>query len=115
MTWTEPEIKELLAQVVSSNGEGTFGAVKHSKLVYRMLQQMLIRQTQDELYSQVTKHVNGVGFNGPDAGVLTSIGTKSKQYQNLTPKQTVLVAAKLKKYSKQLAVIAAAKLSQKVD
>src|ERR1019366_9001622 len=74
--------------------------------VYKMLQKLFERQTVDEQSAEFTKYVNGRGFNGADANVLSDIAKKSIQYQNLTVKQAALVARRLKKYAGQLEEIA---------
>lgn len=91
-TWTQERIKELLTT--------------NDTMVVRSLIKLYNLQTDDEQRSEETVHSNGVGFNGCDSQILTSI---SKQYISkgfITPKQMVLVRKKIFKYSRQLTLIA---------
>lgn len=101
---TKAEIRAILI-----NPAGVTGRHQNRYLVYRMLQAMFDRQTADEQASDDTKHVNGVGFNGVDAPLLSDVAKRSKQYNNLTIKQAAMVARRLTKYTGQLEAIAAAK------
>jgi hypothetical protein len=72
------------------------------------------RQTLDEQAIGVTKHVNGVGFNGADAYILTSyahqvisFNPSTSTYKDpLSRKQIGLARKKLIKYARQLRDIA---------
>jgi hypothetical protein len=98
MTWTKDDIlKRLEAETPDA------------RLVYRALQALYARQTADEQATLNTSHRNGMGFNGFDAPLLSDIAQKSQRYGGLTPKQTALVAKKLRRYAGQLAAIAAEK------
>jgi hypothetical protein len=73
------------------------------------------RQTADEKSSLTTKHHNGIGFNGRDAGILSSFArqilswkaVENPRYpQPLSSKQLACARHKMLKYSAQLARIA---------
>jgi hypothetical protein len=108
MIWSEDKIRAILKDA-TANPLGTLDRVSYRRLVYRMLQAVYERQTRDEQAVKVTKHVNGRGFNGPDAPILSDIAQKSIRYGSLTPRQTSLVARKLQKYAGQLALVASDK------
>lgn len=82
------------------------------------------RQTQDEQEAQATGHDNGQGFNGTDAGILSSFAEQvirnreaKKQGKgfptDLSPKQLALLRQKIVKYGRQLEEIAAEKAAAK--
>jgi hypothetical protein len=91
--------------------------LKNAFLIYRMLQSMYeIGQTPDEQNSRVTRHSNGVGFNGVDAPFLSDVAIKSAEFFRanplrtpLTPGQAKHVGLALKKYAGQLRDIALSK------
>lgn len=60
------------------------------------------RQTIDEQASQVTRNVNGVGFNGTDANILSSFAEQINKGRTLSPKQLAIAFRKLPKYSRQV-------------
>lgn len=64
------------------------------------------RQTDDERSSEVTKHENSVGFNGPDSNVLTRMAKWYEQRGFLGKNQLAKCREKMLKYSGQLAKIA---------
>ena len=74
--------------------------------VYRALQVMYARQTDDEQAAGVTAHDNGVGFNGTDAEFLSSVAERSKPYGKLTTRQCDAVRRALVKYVGQLVAAA---------
>lgn len=94
---------------ILANPEGVTGQHANRYLIYRMLQAMFERQTQSEQDSGMTHVLNGVGFNGVDAGFLSDVAVKSRKYKNLTPSQAKAVGRSLKKYVKQLVAIAESK------
>lgn len=103
--WTKAFIRGVLEKP-----EGmTAGKHQNRYLIYRMLQALYERQTSSEQASQQTQVLNGVGFNGADARLLSKVAIQSKPYNNLTVKQAVMVAKRLKKYAGQLETIAAEK------
>lgn len=74
-------------------------------------------QTADEQSTEITRHVNGVGFNGADAPLLSSFAKQLKGLptdyhpvggtpRHLSPKQLSCAFNKLPKYAAQLLKIA---------
>lgn len=63
-------------------------------------------QTEDEKAYGETTHYNGVGFNGADAGILTSFAEQINRGRNLSPKQYAIALKKMPKYARQLCRIA---------
>ncbi|MFA5434141.1 MAG: hypothetical protein WC319_14955 [Candidatus Paceibacterota bacterium] len=62
-------------------------------------------QTSEELENEVTRFINGVGFTGVDAKILTSF---AKQYQSrgwLSQKQMEILHKRIPKYWKQIVAI----------
>jgi len=59
-------------------------------------------QTADEQASQTTHNVNGVGFNGTDANILSSFAEQILKGRTLSPKQLAIAYKKLPKYSRQI-------------
>jgi len=59
-------------------------------------------QTKDEKKDNHTKYDNGVGFNGADAQILTSLSKHYLAKGWLSPKQLSVVKNKLPKYNRQL-------------
>lgn len=64
------------------------------------------KQTEDEKAVGVTAHDNGIGFNGVDAEILTSIAQQNIARGSVSPKQLAIVRKKMMKYAGQLAKIA---------
>jgi hypothetical protein len=79
---------------------------RSDKAVLKALLQLYARQTESERQMNTTTDANGVGFNYRDAEVLCDIAKRVRQWGRLTPKQTVLVRGRIKKYWRQLAEIA---------
>jgi hypothetical protein len=79
-------------------------------MVERSLLVIYANQTADEKSAQTTNHTNGKGFNGTDAGILSSFAEwaikmeKSGKVEGtrLSPKQREIARRKLMKYTKQL-------------
>ena len=90
--WTEEEIKEL----VQTNDKVLYGALK----------KLYDCQTADEKSMGDTVESNGVGFNGADAPILSSIAQFLNNRGYLSDKQKALVRKKLVKYNKQLTKLA---------
>ncbi len=59
-------------------------------------------QTESEAISRTTQELNMIGFNGVDAGLLTSFAEQYLEKGTLTHKQMVLLKSKIGKYSRQL-------------
>lgn len=91
-TWTAEEIKEL----VQTNDKVLYGALK----------KLYACQTADEKAYGETVESNGVGFNGADAKILSSMAEFLNKTGFLTEKQKVIVRKKLVKYNKQLTKLA---------
>lgn len=100
MTWTKEAIKQNL--------------LENDQWVVRGILAIYDRQTFDEQASHITKHNNGIGFNGVDAEILTSFAEQIIKWMNggkaysspLSPKQMEIARRKIIKYSRQLAEIA---------
>jgi len=78
----------------------------NNKMVERSLLKLYERQTITERNCHSTIDNNGMGFNAPDAKILTSICESYLEYGRLTEKQIALVRKKLLKYAGQLTLIA---------
>jgi hypothetical protein len=75
----------------------------NDRAVVRAIKVLYARQTADEQRAEQTKHVNGVGFNGPDAAFLSSIAKALPRYNDrMTPKQIAKARKMLPKYHRQL-------------
>lgn len=90
--WTQDEIREL----VQSN----------DKVLYGAMRKMYECQTADEQMTGTANHRNGVGFNGVDAGIMTSFCEFLNKTGFLTYKQKEIARKKLKKYTRQLTELA---------
>ncbi len=93
--WTIEEIKELI--------------LTNDKMVAHSVVVLYERQTASEQASHETSERNGEGFNGVDAGILSSFAEFYKARGYLSAKQTAIVRKKLVKYSRQLVTIANSK------
>ena len=85
------------------------GKQKHealSKKIANMLVAMHRRQTEEEKISNETREANGIGFNGADAPILTSIASHYLKKGFISPKQMAIVTKKLPRYIGQLTDIA---------
>jgi hypothetical protein len=84
------------------------------------------RQTADEQTAETTAHSNGVGFNGTDAGILSSFAKQAIEWRAakkagqavrfaspLSPRQMELLRKKLPKYARQLEEIAEEKAARR--
>ena len=91
-TWTEDEIREL----VQTNDKVLYGALK----------KLYACQTADEQSIGETVEHNGVGFNGVDSKILSSMAEFLNRNGYLSAKQKVLVRRKMVKYTKQLTRLA---------
>ena len=66
-------------------------------------------QTSTEQRYHETTELNGVGFNGVDAYILSSLADQLMRGRHLTEKQLAIAYRKLPKYAKQLHTISQAK------
>lgn len=90
--WTAEEIKEL----VQTN----------DKVLYGALRKLYACQTTDEQAGHEVNHKNGMGFNKFDASILSSFCEFLNRAGFLTDKQKGVARNKLKKYTRQLTVLA---------
>lgn len=118
MCWKKDEIKAILMNPEGQTKAASNGVmINNSFIIYKMLQSLLQRQTEDEQSSSVTKYNNGVGFNGADSYILTQIANTSAEYMRKNPKnrwglskgQCKTVSQRLIKYAGQLEEIASSK------
>ena len=79
---------------------------KDDKWLVRGLLAIYGRQTAEEQVYGQTVEDNGIGFNGVDAEILTSIALQYKERGFLTSKQMEIARKKMLKYAGQLAKIA---------
>lgn len=84
------------------------------KAVVRAVLAIYEYQTASEQNAMTTNEDNGVGFNGTDAGIMSSFAQGIKKYGSLTEKQMVIARKKIIKYAGQLAKIANAKAEEKI-
>ena len=91
-TWTAEEIKNLIQT--------------NDKVLYGALKKLYACQTADEQSVGETNENNGVGFNGVDAPILSSMTEFLIQRGYLSDKQKVIVRKKLVKYNNQLTKLA---------
>ena len=89
--WTKAEILTWL------NNDNAF--------LIRALNELYLRQTEDERKVEQTRHTNHRGFNSSDAKRLTSIA-KWSQRGPLTSRQIALVRHRMQKYAAQITEIA---------
>ncbi len=90
--WTQEEIKKLVQE--------------NDKVLYGALRQLYECQTADEIAEGTANHRNGAGFNGVDAGVLTSFCEFLNRTGFLTVRQKEIARKKLVKYTRQLTMLA---------
>ncbi len=90
--WTEEEIKIL----VQTN----------DKVLYGALRKLYECQTADEKADRTANHRNGAGFNGIDAGIMTSFCEFLNRTGFLTVKQKEIARRKMVKYTRQLTMLA---------
>ena len=90
--WTEEEVKNLIQT--------------NDKVLYGALKKLYACQTAEEKSMGDTVENNGVGFNGVDAPILSSMAEFLNKKGYLTDKQKVIVRKKLVKYNKQLTRLA---------
>lgn len=90
------------------------------KMVVRSLMVLFDRQTEDEQQTEETSHRNGMGFNGRDAGLLSSFAKQvqdwtatppsQRRYRSpLSPRQMDIARQRLRKYVGQLIEVAISK------
>lgn len=77
--------------------------------VAAMLLAIYDRQTDGEQSSETTDHLNGMGFNGTDAAFGSRLAKWYQKAHMLTPKQDAAARKMLRKYWKQLWLVAESK------
>jgi hypothetical protein len=82
------------------------GLTVSDKWLIRGLLAIYAHQTDSEKNGEMTVEDNGIGFNGCDAAILSSIAKQIQRSGTMSTKQTVIVRKKMLKYSGQLARIA---------
>lgn len=90
--WTKDEIKDHMKN--------------EDAWLYRGILAIYNRQTDNEQFSGETHDLNGMGFNGADAPIMSSFAEFLKKTGFLTPKQQIIARKKMMKYAGQLAEIA---------
>ena len=88
MEWT----KEKLVKLLETN----------DKAVWRAVQRIYERQTEAEKAVGDTCVYNGIGFNGSDARILSSLAQFYDKTGYMSVKQTAIARKKIKKYTRQL-------------
>lgn len=63
-------------------------------------------QTADEQAIGYTQNLNGVGFNGADSDILSSMAEQVNNGRQMTDRQMEIIFKKMPKYAKQLMEIA---------
>jgi hypothetical protein len=78
----------------------------NEKWATRGLLAIFDKQTADEQYVEATTELNGVGFNGVDAEILSSFAKQVLKGWKLSAKQLAILYKKMPKYASQLYRIA---------
>jgi SNF2 family DNA or RNA helicase len=92
MTKLEKERAQELIDRMDKDDEFLVGALLH---IYSF-------QTLDEQATESTRHLNDVGFNALDAGIMSSFAEFYNRTGFLSPKQLNLARRKMKKYTRQM-------------
>ena len=90
--WTTEKMKDILN--------------RYDDQVCKAVVKIYENQTTDEQSAHETKHVNGIGFNGADAPIMSSFAEFYMKRGFLSPKQLMIARKKIMKYAGQLCVIA---------
>lgn len=69
---------------------------------YKALLKILDQQTLEEINTETTNKINGVGFTGVDAPLLTSFAKQLQTKGSLSTKQEVYLFKKMPKYWEQI-------------
>ena len=85
---------------------------RNDKAVLRGIVAIYAYQTAAEQASAMTCEENGVGFSGCDAELLSSFAEQIKARGSLSQKQMVYGRKKIRRYWRQLAIIAERKAAQ---
>lgn len=89
---TKAELLNFLRKMLTTNQRWATAA----------LMRIYDNQTMDEQRSEATNHVNGIGFTGGDARLLSKFAEWYKSHGWLSPKQMTWVFFKMGKYAAQL-------------
>lgn len=92
MTKTQKEQVEIIRQQIAAD----------DKACIRALLIVYARQTPDEQYTQDTRYLNGRGFNGRDAELLSSFAQQFQAKGRLTERQLEWAKKKMTKYAGQV-------------
>lgn len=98
--WTKEEIKEMLQ--------------RNDKAVLRALVVIFSLQTDAERSSEETVEHNGVGFNGADAEICSSLAKQIIRRGTLSQKQMEIARKKIMKYARQLTLVSNGEIKVKV-
>lgn len=74
----------------------------NDKWIKKALIEILSNQTDDEVNNECTSSLNGIGFTGADAEILTSFAKQLMRRGSLSPKQMQITRRKMPKYWKQI-------------
>jgi hypothetical protein len=96
--YTREDMRALLGSPEDISLEKDFLKVKALLWIYKY-------QTPGEKESYTTDNLNGVGFSGPDAFILTSFAKQVVEKQFLSEKQMAILRRKIGKYAGQMARI----------
>jgi len=78
----------------------------NDRVLYGAMLKLYACQTADEVASGTTNHRNGAGFNGVDAGIMSSFCEFYNRTGFLTDRQKTIARRKLVKYTRQLTMLA---------
>lgn len=92
MKVTNDKIKVFIKSKLSTN---KVWAQKAMLIVYNL-------QTEDEKSTESTNNLNGVGFTGADAYIMTSFSKQLLKRGDLSPKQMAIVYKNMPKYWRQI-------------
>lgn len=84
----------------------TYKVKTNDRWAMRALLALYRNQTDDERSAERTVYRNDIGFNGVDAGILTSLAKQLEERGTLSVKQMAILHKTLPKYAGQLARIA---------
>tara|TARA_R100000734_G_C3288255_1_gene80540 strand:- start:84 stop:458 length:375 start_codon:yes stop_codon:yes gene_type:complete len=74
----------------------------NDKWIKKALIEILSNQTDDEVTNECTSNLNGIGFTGADAEILTSFAKQLMRRGYLSTKQMEITRRKMPKYWKQI-------------
>ena len=77
-----------------------------TKWLTRAIVALMRLQTKNEMFYERTTDRNGVGFNAPDAKLLTTFGKQIERGVALSDSQMIIARRRIRKYCRQLCRIA---------